>query len=180
MQGIILFGYRGSGKSTLGRALAEARAWTLRDTDDMVRQRFGGAAIADIWAQHGEPAFRQAESEAVEQALQQGPAVVALGGGAVMHPDTRARLAALDPGAWRRVYLACSVEVLSDRLRSVAGQDQDRPSLTGIRPAWDPQEITRVLSEREPVYKALADRVVDVSAMTGAKPAVDAVLATLE
>ncbi|MGI8771629.1 MAG: shikimate kinase [Acidobacteriaceae bacterium] len=77
---IILTGFMGAGKSTVGRTLAEALRWQFLDTDDLVREAHH-ASPAEIFARHGEPFFRQAELVALTGALQQSACVVGLGGG---------------------------------------------------------------------------------------------------
>jgi len=155
---VILLGYRGSGKTSVGRALAEATGMDFVDTDDAVRSRFGGRAIADIWATDGEAAFRAMEVAVTRELLERDGLVIALGGGTVMQHEARSAVEAADA---RRVYLACGVEELARRLAGDATTTAARPSLTGTASTTD--EIAAVLAEREPTYRAVADEVVDVT-----------------
>ncbi len=84
---IALVGFMGAGKSTIGRLLAEARSLPFRDADAEVERR-AGRPVADLFAERGEAAFRELEAAVVAELLASGPAVVALGGGAVRPPTT--------------------------------------------------------------------------------------------
>jgi len=148
---IFLIGYRGAGKSTIGRMLAAALGCAFVDTDQMVcRQR--NMEISQIVADEGWASFRRSEAEAIVDAAA-GPAqVVATGGGAVLHQD-----------AWRQikkgifvVWLTADITTLAARL-SPTGQD-GRPSLTGRD---NRTEIEEILAERLPLYRDLADLEVD-------------------
>ena len=90
---IVLVGPPGSGKTTVGAALAERLELPLRDTDQDV-EALTGSTIADLFVDRGEDYFRELESEAVRAALDSHCGVLALGGGAVLRPETRKALAA--------------------------------------------------------------------------------------
>ncbi|MEM0915633.1 MAG: shikimate kinase [Planctomycetota bacterium] len=155
---VVLIGYRGSGKSTVGRALAERLGMRFVDLDDEVCARFGGATVAEIWADPGEPAFRAAECDAVEALLTEPGVVIALGGGTPMQPvaaDAIRRSSAL------KVYLQASAEELDSRTRADPASVDHRPALTAAGGGLD--EVRAVLAEREPTYRALADREIDTS-----------------
>lgn len=154
-------GYRGSGKSSVGRALADRLGWRFVDLDDAVRERFGGATIATIWAEHGEPAFRAAESDAAVERLGEAGLVLALGGGTPMQPGAAGAIRA-SPAL--KVYLHAPAEVLHDRIHADAASASERPALTAS--GGDLAEVRRVLAEREPRYRALADVVVDTADAT--------------
>lgn len=155
---VILLGYRGSGKTSVGRALAARLGYAFVDTDDAVRERFGGREIADVWATEGEPAFRAMEVAVTKVLLQRDGVVIALGGGTVMQHEARAAVEAADAC---RVYLKCEVAELARRLGADAATAAARPSLTGSASSID--EIAAVLAEREPTYRAVADEVIDVT-----------------
>ncbi|MFI4861838.1 MAG: shikimate kinase [Phycisphaerales bacterium JB063] len=163
---IILFGYRGCGKTTLGQLLARKLWKEFADTDDLARKRFDGLDIAAIWEQFGEPAFRQAEVEATMQALASENHVIALGGGTLMQPAAREAIAGASDV--KRIYLACSPTTLLERINADAGTGGQRPSLTGGGSATDGglAEIERILAQRDPVYRAAADAVFDVTFCT--------------
>lgn len=156
---IVLIGYRGSGKTTIGRKLA-AQLWkTFVDTDDLTCKRFGGATIADIWRQHGEPAFREAECAVVADVMGKDEQVIALGGGTLMQPP--ARQAVEQASGSRRIYLKCEPEELFRRIAADTKSAATRPNLTSLGGGVD--EIRAMLAERQPVYEAVADAVLDVT-----------------
>lgn len=137
---IYLVGFMGSGKSTVGRRLAERLGLEFVDLDDDI-EAAAGRTIADIFAADGEAAFRDAEHAAL-RARVGGGAVVALGGGAF----TFARNRELMRGAGRSVWLDCPYELA---LRRVSG--------FGHRPlAKDPVQF-RALFEKRVADYSLAD-----------------------
>lgn len=143
MRGVALGGFMGSGKSTVGRALAGRLRLPFVDTDALLAARFG--PIATQCATDGEPSFRDRERAVVAE-VAAGPAcVVATGGGAWVDPRNRAALRR----GFRRVVLDAPFEVLAAR---VAG-DPDRP-------LWD--EAARARYEARRTAYADADLVVDV------------------
>lgn len=159
---IVLIGYRGSGKSTVGKRLANELWKKFVDTDAEVCKRFDGMSIAEIWAEHGEPAFREAECQVAAEVLNKDEQVIALGGGTVMQPAARQALAAAKNAV--RIYLQCEPSVLAERLAGDAITRASRPNLTvhggGVA------EIEAVLAEREPVYRQAADHELEVTRMT--------------
>src|SRR4051812_39818100 len=90
-QAIALVGLSGAGKSSVGRRLAERLGWPLLDTDALI-ERSAGRPIPQIFAEDGEPAFRELEAAALCEALAQPPAVVATGAGIVLREENRALL----------------------------------------------------------------------------------------
>lgn len=155
---IILIGYRGSGKSSVGRKLANQLWKDFADVDTKVREHFHGLAIAEIWRQFGEPAFREMEADVVQQLCQQDNLVIALGGGSLLRDDARQ---AVRQSQAVRIYLKCSAEVLWQRVKADEENQANRPSLTEQDDRL--AEIRTVLAQREPVYEATADHVFDVS-----------------
>ncbi|WP_448810160.1 shikimate kinase [Agromyces bauzanensis] len=143
---IVLIGPMGAGKSRVGLRLASTLGVPFIDTDARIAQRYG--PIEQIFEQQGEEHFRVVEREVVAKALRE-EAVISLGGGAVLHPDTRDDLAGLQV-----VWLRVSPEAVEPRL---AGGG--RPLLAeGGLARW-----TAILEERTPVYRALADLDIDTS-----------------
>ena len=116
---IVLVGFMGAGKSTIGRLLADKLGLPFADSDPAIEQR-AGRPIREIFAGDGEPAFRALEHEVIAELLDGPDAVLALGGGAPEHAGTQARLKAAEV-----VYLHVSY---SDALRRVGG-DIGRPLL---------------------------------------------------
>ncbi len=120
---IVLIGFSGSGKSTVGRLLAQRLGWEFVDTDGEV-ERVSGKRIHRIFAEEGETLFRRLESEAVRRALQGTSRVVAVGGGAVMDPANR--LVMRDGNLV--VLLEAEVDTLHRRLAQATGEEP-RPML---------------------------------------------------
>lgn len=153
---VLLVGARGCGKSTVGRALAEACGRGFVDLDDRVLAHFAEPSVTAVWRVRGEAAWREAETKALEDALRATALVVALGGGTPMIDAARALIdRARREGSAAVAYLRCTADVLAARVRAEPG---DRPSLTGAGVA---DEMAAVLAEREPTYLAIADLVCD-------------------
>jgi len=163
---IVLIGYRGSGKTTIGRLAAEQLGLDFADVDDATCARFGIDSIAAIWQKHGEPEWRRREVEATRELCGRDGVVIGLGGGTLMQPGARE---AVERCVGLRVYLKASPEVLAARIAGDPQSDVTRPSLTAH--GGGVEEVRHVLMEREPVYEAVADRVMDVSGMDPAEAA---------
>ena len=140
----------GSGKTTVGRALAARLGWEYVDSDEQV-QAATGRTVPEIFASEGEAAFRAQEKRALAEALASDrPAVVGVAGGAVLDPDNRRRLR----GSGLVVWLRARIDTLARRV----GDGEGRPLLE-----HDPEGTLRRLGEeRRPFYEELADVVVDV------------------
>ena len=162
---VVLVGPMGVGKSTVGRLLADRLGLGFRDTDDDVVAA-EGRTIAEIFAEGGEPHFRAVEKRAVRRALAGHDGVLALGGGAILDPDTRALLAGRPV-----VYLSMDVEEATRR----TGLNVARPLL-----AVNPRKQWRELMEaRRHLYEEVARAVVATDARTPEEVA-QAVLDVLE
>ena len=165
---IVLLGYRGSGKTSVGKRLA-MEAWKdFIDTDAEVCKHFRGLTIREIWQQHGEPAFREAEADVVEQVMKKDDQVIALGGGSLM--AERPRNIVQNAANTVRNYLKCDPAVLAQRIAADTATAAARPNLTHL--GGGVEEITAVLAEREPIYQALADKVLDTTHIQNLEDAV--------
>lgn len=143
---VVVIGPMGAGKSSVGKRVAKALGVPFTDTDKVIVRDHG--PIPDIFADRGEPAFRELEAAAVRSALATG-GVVSVGGGAVTHPDTRAALA----GA-RIVLLTVSPEAVAAR---IAGSDRPLLAQGGID-AW-----RTIADARAATYAQLAHATFDTS-----------------
>lgn len=150
---IVLIGFMGAGKSSAGRALAARTSLPLYDTDRMVAARFG-LGIPEIFARHGEEAFRAAESEALAQVPAQA-AIVVTGGGMALRADNVIMMRQLGT----TVHLVADEATLFERL----SRRTTRPLLQTENPRATIAELLRV---REPLYREMADVTVDTSALT--------------
>lgn len=158
---IILLGYRGSGKTSVGKRLADLVEMSFVDGDDATRDRFDGMTIADIWDRYGEGEFRKREAEAVAALCHGDNQVIALGGGAVMTPAARLAIEAADAV---RVYLKADARTLHARIHGDELTASQRPQLTNLGGGID--EIAQVLAQREPTYTDVADVVIDVARLS--------------
>lgn len=157
MRHVFLIGGRASGKTTLGRLLAERLGAEFADTDERVVQALG-MSIADYVSREGWEAFRDRETEALEAVCAEPPLVVACGGGLVLRPRNRELLR-----TGLTIYLHAPAGVLAARLAADPNEAQ-RPSLTGKGLL---EEIGEVLAAREPLYREAACVVLDADAEPG-------------
>ena len=161
---VVLVGVPGAGKSTVGGELAQRLGVDFRDTDADVESS-AGRSIADIFVESGEPEFRRLEADAVARSLGEHRGVLALGGGAVMDPATRALLA-----EHRVVWLRVGLAAASQR----AGLGVARPVLLGNVRA----QMKALMDARAPLYVEVATLVLDTDAMTPHE-AVEAIISGL-
>lgn len=159
---IALVGLMGSGKSTVGRRLAAALGRPFVDSDTEI-EAAAGRSVSDIFAELGEPAFRDGERRVIARLLAGPPQVLATGGGAFVQADTRELLKAQAVVVW----LKCDLAVLARRV----GRKDTRPLLRGR----DPLEVlTDQAAARHPLY-AEAHHVVETGDLPHAA-AVEAVV----
>jgi shikimate kinase len=144
---ITLIGYRGSGKSTVAQALAARLNWGWFDADAVVEEA-AGCTIKDIFAAHGESGFRERERRVIAELLTRDKIVLAAGGGAILNHETRREMKAAGPVVW----LQASVARLAARIESDPATAGRRPNLAG----GGIDEISRLLAEREPLYRECA------------------------
>jgi len=145
---IIMVGLMGCGKSAVGRRLAAKLGLPFVDADEEI-EKAAGQSIEDIFAEHGEPYFREGERKVLARLLRSGSQVLATGGGAFMNAETRAAIAQSGVSVWLRAELPLLVRRVAKR--------SNRPLLK----AGDPETVMRNLMElRYPVY-AEADITID-------------------
>ena len=149
---ITLIGYRGSGKTVVGRQLAEQLGWSHVDTDTVVEQR-SGRKICEIFATEGQRAFRVIEAEILEEALSNVRCVVSAGGGVVLARRNRRALRSAGVCVW----LTAPAEELHRRIEADLQSKSSRPPLTEVSGL---EEVELTLQSRLPVYEATADHVV--------------------
>jgi shikimate kinase len=164
---IALVGMPGSGKSSIGRRLAPRLGLPFVDADAKIEEAAGGMSIADIFAKHGEAEFRSLEARVIARLLDDGPSVIATGGGALMNAGTRALIRERAIAVW----LKAEIPVLLRRVR----RKSERPLLQGKDPE---ATLKSLLAQREPVY-AEADIVV-TSREGPHETVVDTIVAELE
>ncbi len=164
LQRIVLTGFMGSGKTSVGRLLASALGWQFLDLDDHLEARTG-TSISELFTLHGEPRFRRLESSALANALIRTRTVLALGGGT---PEllTNRLLLEQTPGTMT-VLLQAPFEILFDRcmLQSFASPEHIRPVL------GSPAEAEQRFRAREPLYRRLAALTLETSTLSPAQVA---------
>jgi len=146
MRNIVLVGFMGTGKTTVGELLAQQTGMPLLDMDSLIVGK-AGKSINDIFAQDGEPHFRSLERELVRELASSQGHVISTGGGIVLNPDNvtdfeRSGLV---------VCLLASPETILDRVR----HDTARPLLAGDKEA----KIIELLESRKPLYEAIAHKI---------------------
>jgi shikimate kinase len=149
---VLLVGMMGSGKSTIGRLLADATGWPYADNDELVA-RAHGTTPRGLLAKRGEAAMRRAESEALESGVAlPPPAIVGVAAGVILDAADRDALRGGGVVIWLRAS--------ADELAARAAGAEHRPWLDADPIAW----MTAALLEREPLYASVADHVVETDA----------------
>ena len=150
---IVLSGFMGCGKTTVGRRLAGALGMQFVDMDQYIEKKMG-MTVSEIFSRHGEAYFRRLEADTVRELAREKHYVITTGGGTLMQPGN---VEAFHAGGGEVLYLDVPLAALQERLKN----DKRRPLLqTEDRRAV----IERLLAERRPKYLAGADRVVDAGA----------------
>lgn len=146
---VVLVGAPGAGKSTVGGDLADVLGVEFRDTDRDIEQ-LTGKTVSDIFVDEGEEHFRRLETGAVAAALSEHDGVLALGGGAILDPATRALLS-----GHRVIWLRVDVPAAAKRV----GLARDRPLL-----AMNPRaHLREMLAARAPLYAEVATDTIEAS-----------------
>lgn len=164
---LTLIGYRATGKTTLGRLLAEQLGWDWIDADVEIERR-AGKSIARIFAEDGEPAFRDTEARVIADLCRRDRLVLAAGGGAPLRPESRQAMR----GGGKVVWLTARPETILARMSGDATTAGRRPSLTDKDPL---EEIIHVLAGREPIYRESAHVTIDTEGKTPAELAAEIV-----
>lgn len=146
---LFLVGYRGSGKSSVARRLGELLRVASIDSDEVV-ERDAGKSVRAIFADDGEPRFRDFESAAIQRLAERPDAtVISLGGGAILREQNRRMLTRCGAVVW----LKASVAEIAKRVASDATTAERRPALTQLA---ERDEIAKLLEIREPLYREVA------------------------
>jgi len=143
-ENIILIGFMGTGKSTIGRQLSQTLSYPLVDTDQLIVERTG-KTIPDIFAEQGEEAFREIETETLSSLTGSTHHIISTGGGIIGSPQNREILKTLGYVVW----LVASPEEILDR----TSRNTNRPLLNNEDPA---RTIRDLLAKRIPLYKEAA------------------------
>jgi shikimate kinase len=138
---VVLVGMMGVGKSTIGRRLSSRLRLPFVDAD-MEIEAAAGMSIPDIFETHGEPHFRDGEARVIARLIDNGPGVLATGGGAFMREETRNRIHDKAVSIW----LKADAEIIMRRVK----RRIDRPLLQTADPA---ATVGRLIAEREPIYR---------------------------
>jgi shikimate kinase len=148
---IVLIGFMGAGKSSVGRTLARVTGLPRFDIDEMIGARFG-LTVAEIFEKHGEEEFREAETESLRGLTGNQAAIVVTGGGIVLRPENRRLLRELGTV----ILLSADEEILFERI----SRRSTRPLLQTHNPR---NTVTELLRSRLPVYREVADVEVDTT-----------------
>ncbi len=145
---IILIGYRCTGKSSVGKRLAEKLSLPFYDTDDLIMDRLG-VTIKEIVDQKGWPFFRAEEKAVIQDMATLNQGVVALGGGAILDPGNREILKEKSPIVW----LTADVQTIIRRMQSDLHNGDNRPPLSGKDRE---EEIREMIAQRYALYERMA------------------------
>jgi shikimate kinase len=151
---VFLVGYRGSGKTTVARLVADRLGWQWLDADSVLEGKHG-RTIRQIFAEEGEAGFRDKEAALLAELCQYDNHVIATGGGIVLRPGNRQMLHL----SGRVVWLTADAATLWDRINRDATTAERRPNLSGGGLA----EVEELLRLREPLYRECADLVIDTT-----------------
>jgi shikimate kinase len=150
---ITLIGYRGTGKSTVARLVAERLGWQWVDGDARVEE-LAGRTIREIFQTEGETGFRDRETAVIRELTARDRLVIAAGGGAILRPENRQAIKSSGMAVW----LVASPEMIEPRLAADPNTAARRPALTT---AGGAEEIRQLLEQREPLYRLCADLIVE-------------------
>ncbi|MBE5867556.1 MAG: shikimate kinase [Lachnospiraceae bacterium] len=155
MKNVVLVGFMGCGKTTVGMRLSYRLKKAVEDTDKRI-EREQGMAVSEIFRQYGEGHFRDLETELLQRMCRENVTrIIATGGGLPIREENRELLHRLG----HVIYLRIRPETVYERLKD----DHTRPLLQGENPQ---AKIQRLMEERREIYQAAADSVIDVDELT--------------
>ena len=156
LKNVVLIGFMGSGKSSIGRELSHSLGFPVVDTDTLIVER-AGKPIKEVFADEGEDVFRDMESQVLRDLLAEKPHkhIISTGGGIIGREENRGLLRELGYVVWLRV----SPEEILHR----TSRNSDRPLLNNSNPK---ETITRLLTERTPLYEQTAHLTIDTDNLT--------------
>jgi shikimate kinase len=155
---LVLIGYRATGKTTLAALLASRLGWDWIDADVEIERR-AGKSIARIFAEDGEPAFRDLEAQVIADLSGRRRLVLATGGGAPLRPESRRAMRRSGKVVWLRAL----PETILGRMSDDQTTATRRPNLTEKGPL---DEIVHLLGVREPIYHEAADLEIETESHT--------------
>jgi shikimate kinase len=159
---IYLIGYRGAGKTAVGRCLSAALGRPFCDMDEELARRCAGT-IREFVGRHGWPAFRGEEKALLQEIARHSGRVVSTGGGVVLDAENVSAMRR----SGRVVWLRAAAKTLRERLQADEGTPDNRPALSASMPL--DEEIRSALSERTPLYR----QAMDFSVATDGRPVED-------
>ena len=164
---VILTGFRATGKSSVGKRLAARLNVDFVDMDTVIEEQ-QGCSIRQMVADHGWEFFRAKEQQLLKELINKDNAVIATGGGAILHQEVWQQLMQTGLSVW----LTADLKTIGERLANDSSTEELRPSLTGkdIR-----SEIESVLANREPLYRQGSHLIIDT-----AKYSVDDIVEIIE
>ena len=155
---VILTGYRATGKTSIGKILADLLGFDFIDTDLAIEKR-QGETITEMVSRGGWNFFRRKEEDLLLELSQRENIVIASGGGSVMHENAWIKLRENALSVW----LTVDVETICQRLAADSNTDGQRPALTEMGTM---DEIAMVLTERQPLYEKSSDLIIDTERKT--------------
>lgn len=165
---IVLIGFMGCGKSSIGRRLAKRMNYGFLDSDDLIVARAQGISISELFAEEGEERFRERESAELRELVHAKDIVLATGGGAILREENRALLHRIG----RIVWLHADPETLFER----ASRNRKRPLLNVENPRG---AFNALLESRVPIYEATADIQIDATGLPH-EQTIEAIIRALE
>lgn len=165
---IVLIGFMGCGKSSIGRRLAKRMNYGFLDSDDLIITRAQGTSISELFAEEGEERFRDRETAELRKLVDAKNIVLATGGGAILREENRALLHRIGSIVW----LHADPETLFER----ASRNRKRPLLNVENPR---SAFNALLESRVPIYEATADIQIDATGLPH-EQTIEAIIRSLE